>query len=115
LNLGVVNGRAADGDCNSPGRTNGCALLAVGFTGIGLTGTCIDLFSGCDDGEDFLFTNAFDSFDAAIALMDQVLLGIFDTQPVLANGCRSVELCGILTPNGVFGFVEFTTASSVVA
>jgi hypothetical protein len=69
------------------------------------TGTCIDLFSGCDEREDFLFTNDFDAFDAAIALMDQVLLGIFDTQPRLTNGCTSVESCGILTPNGAFGTV----------
>ena len=50
-------------------------------------GTCIDLFSGCDESGDFEFT---DATLASQALLDQVfldgLLGSFDSIPVLTNG-----------------------------
>lgn len=33
------------------------------------------------------------------------MLGDFETQPLLTNGCTSVEVCVILTPYNAFGFV----------
>lgn len=69
-----------------------------------LDGTCIELFTGCDGAEDFLFNTPLTALQASIALSEQVflddaLLGAFDSVPGLTNGCGADEfLCNILTP-----------------
>ena len=74
-----------------------------------LSGSCIDLYSGCDENTDFPFTNPDNLNDGVLlatamqALLDQVFLdtplGNFDSSPGLTNGCGSSVLdCFVGTP-----------------
>jgi len=69
-----------------------------------LDGTCVSLFSGCDDAEDFTFSSTPEANLASQALLDQVLLdsglGPFDTDPSLVNGCEDPTQCEIRTLYG---------------
>ena len=87
----------------------GGALYDVRF----LDGTCISLFTGCDDSTDFAFASAADALIAAQALLDQVLtdtpLGQFDSVVALTSGCTNSDLgaCGLITPYAAAnGFVD---------
>lgn len=71
-----------------------------------LDGTCIALFSGCDEASDFTFQTEADATLAAEALRDQVFLdvgaGNFDSAPSLTAGCdtqldKEVS-CDVLIP-----------------
>jgi len=75
-----------------------------------LDGTCIDLYSGCDDVSDFTFQTQAAALLAAQALLDQVFLDgadLFDTNPELTFGCVDTGLCEAGTPYvfDVFGDV----------
>jgi len=79
-------------------------------------GSCIDLFSGCDEVSDFDFATRAEAVVASQALLDQVFVddsgapALFDTIPYLTNGCLSFwnqvggagggsnDDCGIATP-----------------
>lgn len=64
-----------------------------------LDGTCIALFTGCDEASDFTFPSFAAATLASQALLDQVFLdgaNLFDTSPDLTNG--------VLT--SVVGFLE---------
>ncbi len=78
-----------------------------------LDGTCIGLFSGCDDVSDFTFTNASSAIVAAQALLDQVFLdgpsGSFDSTPPLISGCSDGLECRALTPYQPQVFAGFIT------
>ena len=70
-----------------------------------LDGSCISLFTGCDNAtEDFAFTTEVDVLIAAQALLDQVLtdtpLGQFDSDVDQTNGCNNsgAGFCGIVIP-----------------
>jgi len=74
-----------------------------------LSGSCIDLYSGCDESTDFPFTNPDNLNDGVLlstamqALLDQVFIdasfGNFDSNPGLTNGCgSSVVDCFVGTP-----------------
>ena len=74
-----------------------------------LSGSCIDLYSGCDENTDFPFTNPDNLNDGVLlatamqALLDQVFLdtplGSFDSSPGLTNGCGSEVIdCFVGTP-----------------
>ena len=68
-----------------------------------LDGTCIDLYSGCDDVSDFTFQTEAAALLASQALMDQVFVDgafSFDTSPSLTFGCPAA-LCLALTPYSV--------------
>ena len=70
-------------------------------------GTCIDLFSGCDDPSDFLFRTPSEAVAAATALSNLVLDGVagnFDSEPNLTEGCDFPPLttCAIITPYSGF-------------
>lgn len=65
-------------------------------------GTCAGLFSDCNDESDFTFTTLESAMQAAQALLDQVFLGDFDTQPELTLGCDYPVECFALTPFGSF-------------
>jgi len=88
------------------------ALYDVQF----LDGTCSDLYNGCDQNTDFPFTNPNDLNDSALlnaamtALFEQVLLGVFDTNPDLTNGCVVAGGCQINTPLFKGGSNEFIGA-----
>jgi hypothetical protein len=71
-----------------------------------LDGSCISLFTGCDNAtDDFAFTTSADAFIAGQALLDQVftdtILGQFDTHPELTNGCTEPGFCGAYTPYAI--------------
>lgn len=82
-----------------------------------LDGTCVSLFTGCDDSGDFVFANGSDAQAASIALLEQVFLdvefGDFDTTPSLTRGIDH-ELHGvILTPYIVaHGVLQFATVNN---
>lgn len=73
-----------------------------------LEGTCAAVFTGCDNAAaDFDFQTDTDAAAAAQALMDQVFVGIFDTDPTLTLGCGSLPDCIALVPYGFdSGFIE---------
>jgi hypothetical protein len=67
-------------------------------------GTCIALFSGCDEISDTPFASvASGSTLAAQALLDQVFVdgiaGTFDTDPELTAGCEATNSCIVLIPH----------------
>ena len=90
---------------------NGSGIL-TGATGVNVggtlydvefvDGTCVALFTGCDQPSDFTFTTAADADVASQALLDQVLLdtgvGAFDSNPALTFGCSNSIICFVDTP-----------------
>ena len=91
--------------------TNGTLLGAAGVAVNGssydvsfLDGSCVDLFSGCDQSSDFIFTLAGEASNAAIALMNQVFIdglsGNFDSDPETINGCTAASSCLAIIPYG---------------
>jgi len=75
-------------------------------------GTCIDVFTGCDETSDFDFATSADAQSAAQALLDQVLLdgaqGTFDSDPELTFGCLLSNECYV-------GFTPYSESGTVVA
>lgn len=70
-------------------------LLDVSF----VDGTCMSVFDGCDAWTDFPYA-AF-HVELASALLDQVLIGEFDTAPSRTFGCTFSILCAVATPLSV--------------
>lgn len=60
-------------------------------------GSCTEIFSGCDSVDDFEFDVATAPL-ATQALLDQVLIGIYDDQVELTFGCESTVFCTALLP-----------------
>lgn len=68
-----------------------------------LDGTCITLFSGCNESSDFVFNTESKADLAAQALSTQVFtdtVGLFDSEPTLTAGCELPfrDICRIATP-----------------
>lgn len=61
-------------------------------------GTCASVFSGCDSPSDFQFQSSFMGSVAAQALFDQVLTGIYDSDPTRTAGCSFGLACMLTTP-----------------
>ena len=65
-------------------------------------GTCVELFSGCDQNTDFTFQSEGDANTAAQALLDFVFIdgpeGNFDSVPNLTNGIQSFDDAFVLIP-----------------
>jgi hypothetical protein len=62
-------------------------------------GSCVNLFSGCDDNSDFDFTTGAEAGAAAQALLNQVFAGnSFDTNPATTVGCSDPAYCAIFIP-----------------
>lgn len=84
----------------------GGALYDVEF----VDGSCVSVFSGCDDASDFFFktesesavaTSAlFNAFFAAVLAADD---GSVDANPELLRGCDLATFCIIRTPHGGSG------------
>jgi hypothetical protein len=67
-------------------------------------GSCIALFSGCDNAaEDFDFPTLSSAQAAAQALLDGVIVGVFDETPNKTYGC-SYPYCFIYIPFSLRGF-----------
>lgn len=67
-----------------------------------IDGTCVALFSGCDESSDFVFTTSALAQAASQALLDQVFLDFdalqtFDADPEKTVGCTNSGLCRALT------------------
>jgi PEP-CTERM motif len=83
-------------------------------------GTCVSLFSGCND-VGFTFHTSTDAVAASQALLDQVFLdsssGNFGTQPSLTFGCENPGTCNVATPIflGPFNLIEVGFASNTDA
>jgi hypothetical protein len=60
-----------------------------------LDGTCIDLFTGCDELSDFTFGNGTAADAASVALSEQVFLGGYI--PMEIQGCEDQTVCAIAT------------------
>lgn len=88
----------------------GGTLYDVSF----VEGTCVDLFSGCDDTSDFFHNNS----GAANALLFQVLIdgpaGNFDSHPELTFGCTSDVSCTVILPYQDINFPGSVLVSTVV-
>ena len=90
---------------DSNGQLTGARNVNVNGTLYDVTfvdGTCIDLFSGCDEQSDFVFSTPAEAQAAILALFDQVFLdtplGAFDSSPDLTAGCESALGCGTFIP-----------------
>lgn len=74
-------------------------------------GSCIGLFSGCDEPSDFFFNDTLSAGAASTELFTQVFidseLGNFDSNPGLTNGCGSLVRCTVFTPVGGAPLAEF--------
>ena len=77
-------------------------VLGTVYDVVFLDGTCVSVFNGCDDPEDFAFSNSRDAGLAALALLDQVLVGPFDDSPALTSGCTDPLRCSVWIPFHVF-------------
>lgn len=85
--LNVVDGQLMGAyDVNVDG-----ALYDVAF----VDGSCNSLFNGCSD---FLFSTSAQAASASQALLDQVFINEFDTNPALTNGITSAVVGQIYTP-----------------
>jgi hypothetical protein len=62
-------------------------------------GSCVNLFSGCNDDSDFDFKTSDAAASAAQALIDQVFAGnLLDTNPELTFGCSDPGYCALFIP-----------------
>ena len=78
-------------------QLNGGGYL-IGATGVEVSGTlydvefidgsCIGLFSGCDEASDFAFTTQAAALVAAQVLLDTVFVGFFDETPYATVTCE---------------------------
>lgn len=75
-------------------------------------GTCIELFSGCDEASDFNFSDLLLARAAGQALLDQVFQGLQDTRPELTFGCEFEVVCTSLIP--IQGGLVFQVRNSAV-
>lgn len=67
-----------------------------------LDGSCVEVFSGCDELTDITFLQD-EAATAAQALLDQVFIGQFDNDPELTRGCNSTETYRVQIPRWVNG------------
>ena len=60
-------------------------------------GSCVELFSGCDEVADFTFTSDTSALAAAQAILDQIFL-VSNIGSSMINGCEG-SFCGSLIPS----------------
>ncbi len=90
--LNVINGILH----GASGVDVGGALYDVEF----LDGSCVEVFSGCDELTDITFLGD-EAVTAAQALLDQVFIGQFDNDPELTRGCTSTDTCRVQIPRWI--------------
>jgi hypothetical protein len=96
---------AASQQVDASGLLTGALGVNVGGTLYDVTfvdGTCVGVFSGCDEQSDFAFTSASNADAAGQALLGQVFLdtglGMFDSVPSLTFGCPNGLFCNAMVP-----------------
>lgn len=101
LSLSFSSAYAASMMVNSSGVLYGAEGVEVEDMGtynvMFSTGTCVYIYAGCDSVDDFVFKSSNSAIAAAQALLDQVLIGIFDDTPSNVVGCN-VGYCEVHTP-----------------
>ena len=110
LILGCVGSRAAPILQVEDGILNGAKYVEVAgaYYDVEFTdGSCVSLFTGCDDPTDFIF-NRQSAHEAAQALLDQILIdtpeGLYNSRPYLTHGCTTRidgGICWASTPYGL--------------
>ena len=83
------------------GILTGATGVQVGGNSYDLTfldGSCVTLFSGCDEASDFEFVVEADAVAASQALLDEVFRAQFDANPALTRGCGPIGNCFVFTP-----------------
>ena len=80
-----------------------------------LEGSCVALFSGCDETSDFTFQTEQEARSASQALRDHVLFGVpegnFVSDPSLIFGTPNGFLSKILTPFAILASLELNSSS----
>lgn len=96
----LVTEKNADGNDILMGAKNvsvNGSLYNVSF----VKGSCNTVFSNCDKGK-FEFLTSADAIAATNAILDQVFVGVYDTNPLLVNGCVTMtEFCAAATPYAI--------------
>jgi hypothetical protein len=81
---------------------SGVVVDGVAYDAQFLDGTCIALFSGCDQASDFRFNTFAAAVGATQALLDQVYVddisNDFTLLPEGTTGCESTASCHVVTP-----------------
>jgi len=104
--------------------------LLTGATDVDVNGTLYDVtfinapcntsFNGCDDNSDFTFQTAAGSIAASQALIDQVFIGVYDTDPTLTYGITAsygraytpYELPGFLNGESLLSYAAYNLAGA---
>ena len=91
----------------SGGKLTGATGVNVGGTLYDVAfvdGTCGSVFTGCDAASDFAFQTQASAKAARDALLSQVFLGTYDTNPGLTAGCAlGVDACIVYVPYALSG------------
>jgi len=81
---------------------NGVMVRSESFDVTFTNQTCVEVYSGCDEASDFVFSDLDTARAAGQALFDQVLLngplGLFDSDPETVRGCDFAAICFVRTP-----------------
>lgn len=82
--------------------------ILLGATGVEVNGnsytvdfvedSCANTWGSCDGNGSFTWTSLADAQAAHNALLDQVLVGVFDESPDLTFGCTIASVCVVFTP-----------------
>jgi hypothetical protein len=102
------------------GKLTGATGVDVGGTLYDVAfvdGSCTSLFTGCDAASDFAFQTLAGAQAARNALLTQVLIGTYDSDPGLTAGCSlGSTTCIVYVPYGVSGanvlFASLTNGSA---
>lgn len=119
MGLGVSAASAATLVVDGSGQLTGATGVDVGGTLYDVSfqdGTCVALFSGCDEASDFTFNTSISAILASQALLDQVLVdgttGNFDSNPELTRGITDVFGI-IITPYQVLSITQIEVGIAV--
>lgn len=103
--LAFVQANAAVVPVVESGKLIGATGILVGGVSFDVRfrdGSCVSVFSGCNEVSDFTFTNISSAMQASAALMDQLFLdtgsALFDSDPSLTLGCENPRACMVFTP-----------------
>lgn len=104
LSLFCLHVQAAIVLTNGAGKITGATGVIVegeSYSVNFVDGSCIDLYSGCNENSDFVFNTLGQATAASQALLDQVFIDVvldtFDLDPEKTVGCTNSGLCRSLT------------------
>lgn len=101
----VLEGNVLSG---ATGVNVGGSLYDVAFT----DGSCVSVFGGCATNANIAFNSLASANLAAQALLDQVFVGTFDSNPGLTKGCTNVLQCYTYIPYNVSPFISASVAAN---